>query len=152
MLAKVSFRSWPLKGVVAYYHRSENTVGQLGLSPCSGRHVDTHNHLINEDPQRPPVYCCCVSLRCNDFGRDVFYVATLNNAKNHELRVHAARWTARLPSVPTKEFVRKLAVHDMVSISGTCTKFAKQDTSFQDSGENERQLACGVGLTPLCSE
>lgn len=75
--------------------------------------VNTYNHLINEDTQCPPVYRGGMALSCDNLRRNVLCVGSKDElASNHP---HGPR---HIPSVPTNEFVRKLAVQVIVSTSG----------------------------------
>jgi hypothetical protein len=105
ILANVSLRSGPLNGVVAYYFL-------YVIIHSHERAPYTYNHFINKDPEGPPVHRRCVSLCCDYFRSDVFCAAVSSSPPRHV--------PLYLPSVPTNEFVRKFAVHDMVSTSGTC--------------------------------
>lgn len=69
MLLKVSLRSCPLKGVVAYF--TERKVGRRQKRAAYLKDaVNTYNHFVYEDTKRPPVYrgsmaLGCDNLRCN---------------------------------------------------------------------------------------
>lgn len=73
MLWKVSFRSAPLNGVVAYWE-SQTTCQNAEMADVTemGRSENTHDHLINENPKGPPVHRRCMAGSLNDFWGNVF--------------------------------------------------------------------------------
>ena len=112
----------------------KNSCTSISLAHTSNRLLGTYDHLINKDTKRPPVHRCRVALRCDDFRCNVLCNQSDNRPSNRNLGEGAR------PSVPTNEFVRKLAVHVIVSTNGTCKILRKQETISHSK------------LTPLCSE
>jgi len=111
MLSNVSFRSWPLNGVVAYYrHPPKPYLARRLMCGCA---VGTHHHLVNENSQCPPVHGSGMAFRTNHLWRNIFC------PKDHQTSIHCQPRLPPLPSVPTNELVRKCAVHDIVSTNGT---------------------------------
>ena len=87
--------------------------------PTSNSLLGTYDHLINKDTKRPPVHRCRVALRCDDFRCNVLCNQSDNRPSNRNLR-------GPRPSVPTNEFVRKFAVHVIVSTNGICKKLLRK--------------------------
>ena len=50
--------------------------------------INTYDHFINKDPQRPPVYSGCVPLSCYDLGCNVLCYAVMS-MKTRSLGVYA---------------------------------------------------------------
>lgn len=72
-LAKVPLRLGPLKGVVANWmkEQEEERTGHPMLGGMWPGGKVTHDHLVDEDPERPPVDRGRVTCALDHLGRDI---------------------------------------------------------------------------------